>query len=100
MPGDIAQSKVCWALSRSAYLHGVNAAIWAEVLFPRPVCNATCQDIGLIEVETCTMSSAILREIKTKGKEARFKRSDRGQFAANGFLARFWPEKGALPDSV
>jgi len=31
-----------------------------------------------------TLYSAILREIKTKGKEARFKKSDRGQFVANG----------------
>jgi len=31
-----------------------------------------------------TLYSAILREIKTKGKEARFKKSDRWQFVANG----------------
>ena len=30
-----------------------------------------------------TLYSAILREIKTKGKEARFKKSDRGLFALN-----------------
>ncbi len=29
-----------------------------------------------------TLYSAILREITTKGKEARFKKSDRGLFAA------------------
>ena len=31
-----------------------------------------------------TLYSAILREIGTKGKEARFKKTDRGHFAANG----------------
>ena len=31
-----------------------------------------------------TLYSAILREIATKGKEARFKKTDRGHFAANG----------------
>jgi hypothetical protein len=31
-----------------------------------------------------TLYSAILREIATKGNEARFKKTDRGQFAANG----------------
>jgi hypothetical protein len=31
-----------------------------------------------------TVYSAILREIGTKGKEARFKKSDRGHFIANG----------------
>ncbi|QDU76913.1 hypothetical protein Pan97_39700 [Bremerella volcania] len=31
-----------------------------------------------------TLYSAILREIKTKGKDARFKKTERGQFAANG----------------
>lgn len=31
-----------------------------------------------------TLYSAILREIQTKGKEARFKKTDRGHFAANG----------------
>lgn len=30
-----------------------------------------------------TLYSAILREIKSKGKDARFKKMDRGQFAAN-----------------
>jgi len=30
-----------------------------------------------------TLYSAILREINTKGKDARFKKTDRGQFAAN-----------------
>jgi hypothetical protein len=31
-----------------------------------------------------TLYSAILREINTKGKDARFKKTERGQFAANG----------------
>jgi hypothetical protein len=31
-----------------------------------------------------TLYSAILREIGIKGKEARFKKTDRGHFAANG----------------
>ncbi|MBC8356557.1 MAG: winged helix-turn-helix domain-containing protein [Planctomycetes bacterium] len=31
-----------------------------------------------------TLYSAILREIKAKGKDARFKKTERGQFAANG----------------
>ena len=31
-----------------------------------------------------TLYSAILREIKTKGKDARFKKIERGKFAANG----------------
>jgi hypothetical protein len=31
-----------------------------------------------------TLYSAILREINAKGKEARFKKTDRGQFAASG----------------
>jgi hypothetical protein len=31
-----------------------------------------------------TLYSAILREIQVKGKEARFKKTDRGHFAANG----------------
>ncbi len=31
-----------------------------------------------------TLYSAILREVGTKGKEARFKKTDRGHFAANG----------------
>ena len=31
-----------------------------------------------------TLYTAILREIGTKGKEARFKKTDRGHFAANG----------------
>ena len=31
-----------------------------------------------------TLYSAILREIGTKGKEARFKKTDRGHFTANG----------------
>jgi hypothetical protein len=31
-----------------------------------------------------TLYSAILREIGTRGKEARFKTTDRGHFAANG----------------
>ena len=31
-----------------------------------------------------TLYSAILREINTKGKEARFKKMERGKFAANG----------------
>jgi hypothetical protein len=31
-----------------------------------------------------TLYSAILREIATKGKDARFKKSERGKFAANG----------------
>lgn len=31
-----------------------------------------------------TLYSAILREIGAKGKEARFKKADRGHFAANG----------------
>ena len=31
-----------------------------------------------------TLYSAILREVTTKGKEARFKKTDRGHFVANG----------------
>jgi hypothetical protein len=31
-----------------------------------------------------TLYAAILREIQVKGKEARFKKTERGQFAANG----------------
>jgi outer membrane biosynthesis protein TonB len=31
-----------------------------------------------------TLYSAILREIKTKGKEARFQKTERGRFAVNG----------------
>jgi hypothetical protein len=31
-----------------------------------------------------TLYSAILREINTKGKDARFKKTERGKFAANG----------------
>lgn len=31
-----------------------------------------------------TLSSAILREIKTKGSDARFKKTDRGLFSYNG----------------
>lgn len=31
-----------------------------------------------------TLYSAILREISTKGKDARFKKTERGRFAANG----------------
>jgi hypothetical protein len=31
-----------------------------------------------------TLYSAILREIGTKGKDARFKKTERGKFAANG----------------
>jgi len=31
-----------------------------------------------------TVYSAILREIATKGKEARFVKTERGKFAANG----------------
>ncbi|MCA9222979.1 MAG: winged helix-turn-helix domain-containing protein, partial [Planctomycetales bacterium] len=31
-----------------------------------------------------TLYSAILREISTKGKDARFKKTERGKFAANG----------------
>ena len=31
-----------------------------------------------------TLYSAILREINTKGKEARFKKTERGKFATNG----------------
>jgi hypothetical protein len=31
-----------------------------------------------------TLYSAILREVAAKGKEARFKKTDRGHFAANG----------------
>jgi hypothetical protein len=30
-----------------------------------------------------TLYSAVLREIKTKGKEARFQKTERGKFAAN-----------------
>ena len=36
------------------------------------------------QTPAATLYSAILREIKTKGKEARFKKSDRGLFAING----------------
>jgi len=36
------------------------------------------------QTPAATLYSAILREIKTKGKEARFKKSDRGQFVING----------------
>jgi hypothetical protein len=31
-----------------------------------------------------TLYSAMLREIKTKGKDARFKKTERGKFASNG----------------
>jgi len=31
-----------------------------------------------------TLYSAIIRELATKGKQARFKKTDRGHFAANG----------------
>jgi len=31
-----------------------------------------------------TLYSAILREIQTKGKEARFRKTERGKFALNG----------------
>ena len=31
-----------------------------------------------------TLYSAVLREIKTKGKEARFKKTERGKFSING----------------
>ena len=31
-----------------------------------------------------TLYSAIIREIATKGKDARFKKVERGKFAANG----------------
>ena len=31
-----------------------------------------------------TLYSAMLREIKTKGKDARFKKTERGRFASNG----------------
>jgi hypothetical protein len=31
-----------------------------------------------------TLYSALLREIKTKGNEARFKKTERGKFASNG----------------
>ena len=31
-----------------------------------------------------TLYSAILREIKTKGKEARFQKTERGKVAVNG----------------
>src|SRR5579859_2013580 len=33
---------------------------------------------------SATLYSAILRELSTKGKEARFKKSDRGLFVING----------------
>jgi hypothetical protein len=33
---------------------------------------------------TRDLYSAILREIQVKGKEARFKKTERGHFAANG----------------
>src|SRR5579872_796726 len=36
------------------------------------------------QTPAATLYSAILREIKTKGKEARFKKEDRGLFAING----------------
>ena len=36
------------------------------------------------QTPAATLYSAILREIKTKGKDARFKKSDRGLFAING----------------
>jgi hypothetical protein len=36
------------------------------------------------QTPAATLYSAILREIKTKGKEARFKKSDRGLFVSNG----------------
>src|SRR5258708_10896424 len=36
------------------------------------------------QTPAATLYSAILREIKTKGKEARFKKADRGLFAING----------------
>jgi hypothetical protein len=34
--------------------------------------------------EHATLYSAVLREIATKGNEARFKKTDRGHFATNG----------------
>ena len=36
------------------------------------------------QTPAATLYSAILREITTKGKEARFKKADRGLFAVNG----------------
>jgi len=33
---------------------------------------------------SATLYSSIIREIATKGKDARFKKSDRGRFVANG----------------
>src|SRR5512140_1577540 len=36
------------------------------------------------QTPAATLYSAILREIKAKGKEARFKKSDRGLFVING----------------
>jgi len=36
------------------------------------------------QTPAATLYSAILREINTKGKESRFKKSDRGLFATNG----------------
>jgi len=36
------------------------------------------------QTPAATLYSAILREIKTKGKEARFKKADGGLFAING----------------
>jgi hypothetical protein len=36
------------------------------------------------QTPAATLYSAILREIKTKGKDSRFKKADRGLFAING----------------
>ena len=36
------------------------------------------------ETPQATLYSAILREIKTKGKESRFQKTERGKFAING----------------
>ena len=39
------------------------------------------------QTQAATLYSAILREIKTKGKEARFKKTDKGKFAVTAAAA-------------
>ena len=39
---------------------------------------------GVDKTPHATLYSAMLREISTKGKDARFKKTERGKFAANG----------------
>jgi len=49
----------------------------------RAYCN-NCGSSPSGQTPAATLYSAILREIKTKGKDARFKKSDRGLFVING----------------